>query len=444
MKMPDSYLEMAAKDIYFWAWPMTNVYNRRLAFKDLPHAGLMGGTVPVGPPNQLSMLSDYITPDERQVACPNQDVVYGFMLLALDQSPVVVQVPDFADRFWVYQVVDLRTDSFADFGKMYGTPPGFYLLAGPDWKGDVPPGITKVFRAESNTGVLIPRVYQDDTAQDKKSVQSALSGVNAYALSRYTGRVQRVDWAKQPRFPAQAGGDTETRWVVPEKFWDTLEAIIDDAKPRPGEEALHDRARALIAAAADPRVKDVLVKAAAVADQQIVAPLFEFRNYGLQLPASWSSVNNGAQFGSDYFTRTAAAKSNIFINKVNETKYFYQDLDADGSRLNGAGKYTVTFAKGALPPVRGFWSLTLYNRHHFFSANTLERYSLGTKNKNLAANADGSLTLYVQSQSPGADKESNWLPAPKGEDFSLYIRTYWPDEPVLSGALTPPPVARVR
>ena len=114
VKMPDSYLEMAAKDVYFWAWPMTNIYNRRIKFKDLPHAGLVGGTVPVGPPNQLSMLSDYITPDERQVACPNQDVVYGFMLLALDQSPVVVQVPDFGSRFWVYQSVDLRTDSFAE------------------------------------------------------------------------------------------------------------------------------------------------------------------------------------------------------------------------------------------------------------------------------------------------------------------------------------------
>jgi hypothetical protein len=235
-------------------------------------------------------------------------------------------------------VVDLRTDGFADFGKMYGTTPGFYLLVGPDWNGDVPAGITKVFRAGSNTGVLIPRVYQDDTPQDKRSVQAVLSGVNAYALSEYTGRMRSVDWAKQPRFPAQAGGDTETKWVVPEKFWDTLGAILVDVKPRPGEGALYDRARALIAAAAgESRVKTVLVNAAADVDKQVVQPLFEFRNYGLQLPANWSSVSNGAQFGSDYFTRTAAAKSNI-----NETKYFYQDLDAAGARLNGAGKYTVT------------------------------------------------------------------------------------------------------
>lgn len=445
MKMTDSYLEMAARDVFFWAWPMTNIYNRRLKFKDLPHAGLMGGTVPIGPPNRPSMLSDYITPDERQVACPNQDVVYGFMLLALDQSPIVVQVPDFGERFWVYQVVDLRTDGFADFGKMYGTKPGFYLLVGPDWKGTVPKGITKVFRASSNTGVLIPRVFQDDTPDDKKKVQVPLSGVNAYPLSEYTGKMQLRDWAKLPRFPAEASGDTETRWVVPEKFWDSLGAILKDVKPLPGEAAMYARAQSLMAAyAADPHAKEVLVKAAQEADKQLIEPLFQFRNYGLQLPGNWSTVNNGARFRTDYFTRTAAAKSNIFINKVNETKYFYQDLDGAGGRLNGASKYTVTFPKGALPPVRGFWSLTLYNQHHFFADNAQKRYSLGTKNKNLKPNADGSLTLYVQTDSPGADKESNWLPAPKGEDFSLYIRTYWPQEAVPSGAWTPPPVAKVQ
>ena len=130
MKITEGYARLVARDAFFWAWPMVNVYNRRLTFKDLPQAGLMGGIVPVSPPNRLSMLTDYIEPQERLVACPNQDVVYGFGLLALDQSPIVVQVPDFGDRFWVYQVVDLRTDSFADFGKMYGTKPGFYLLVG--------------------------------------------------------------------------------------------------------------------------------------------------------------------------------------------------------------------------------------------------------------------------------------------------------------------------
>src|SRR6202007_1216609 len=105
--------------------------------------------------------------------------------------------------------------------------------------------------------------------------------------------------------------------------------------------------------------------------------------YGQQLPHNWSTISNEAAFGTDYYTRVAVAKSNIFVNAPNETKYFYQDLDESGQQLNGAHSYTVTFAPGALPPVKGFWSLTLYNEHHFFSPNEIKRYSVGTKNKTL-------------------------------------------------------------
>ncbi len=109
----------------------------------------MAGPLPLAPLNHLTMLTGYVDPAERSIACPNQDVVYGVGSLALDVSPVVVQVPDFGDRFWVYQGVDLRTDSFVQIGKMYGSTPGFYLLVGPNWKGEVPKGITRVFRASS-------------------------------------------------------------------------------------------------------------------------------------------------------------------------------------------------------------------------------------------------------------------------------------------------------
>ena len=126
-----SYARQVARDAYFWAWPMENIYNRRLAFKQAPKVGLMNRSLPFAPLNSLAMLHDYIKPEQRWVACPNQDVVYGAAIAALDETPVIVQVPDFGDRFWVYQVVDLRTDSFAQLGKMYETKPGFYLLVGP-------------------------------------------------------------------------------------------------------------------------------------------------------------------------------------------------------------------------------------------------------------------------------------------------------------------------
>ena len=137
------------------------------------------------------------------------------------------------------------------------------------------------------------------------------------------------------------------------------------------------------------------------------------------------------------------AKSNIFVNKPNEAKYFYQDLDANGGRLNGKNSYTITFAKGQLPPVKGFWSLTLYNKFHFFEPNQLKRYSLGTENKTLQYGPDGSLTLYVSATPPSSDKMSNWLPAPK-DDFSLFGRAYWAELAALDGIWTPPSVERMK
>jgi len=188
--------------------------------------------------------------------------------------------------------------------------------------------------------------------------------------------------------------------------------------------------------------KRAMIKAAQEVEDQIVTPLLQFRNYGEQLPHNWSTISNEAAFGTDYFTRTAVAKSNILVNSPNETKYYYQDLDASGARLNGANRYTVTFPKDQTPPVNGFWSLTLYNEHHFFANNDLKRYSLGTKNRDLKYNPDGSLTIYVQSDPPTDALRANWLPAPKNADFSLFVRAYWPKAAVLDGVWTPPGAQR--
>lgn len=442
IRITEEYAKHLARDAYFWAWPMMNIFNRRQAFKDTPEP-MLSGPAPIAPLNKFGMLTDYIEPDERLVACPNQDVVYGAGSLALDLSPVVVQVPDFGDRFWVYQMVDLRTDGFVQLGKMYGTTPGFYLLVGPSWQGEVPKGITKVFRSPTNTGFVAPRVLQDDTPEDKKAIQEVLQWIMMYPLAEYDGTMKRTDWSKLKTVPASANGDAESKWVFPEKFFDELPAVLDDAPPLPGEESRYAQMRALLEAIKQyPALKQPLIEAVTEVEEQIVKPLFQFRNWGQPLPHHWSTISNEAAFGTDYFTRTAAAKSNILVNSPNETKYFYQDLDADGVRLNGADRYTVTFAKGQIPPVNGFWSLTLYNEHHFFAPNEIKRYSTGTKNKGLKFNTDGSLTFYVQADAPPAGQQDNWLPSPKGSDFTLYIRAYWPKAAVIDGSWTPPPVDR--
>src|SRR6516162_9851936 len=141
-------------------------------------------------------------------------------------------------------------------------------------------------------------------------------------------------------------------------------------------------------------------------------------------------------------TAPAPPSRTLYDNPPEETKYIYTDDDSQGEQLNGQNTYMVTFAKGEVPPVNGFWSLTLYDAEHFFNPNSMNRYSLGTKNKTLTYNGDGSLTLYASAKSPGKDKESNWLPAPNGP-FSLYIRAYWADKPILDGQWKPPVVSRV-
>ncbi|MBS0342365.1 MAG: DUF1254 domain-containing protein [Proteobacteria bacterium] len=442
-RISEAYARATARSLYVWAWPMVNMYNRRLGMKDIPQPGRLNDALPAAPLNRVSMLSDYVTPMERDVACPNQDVVYGGGPLALDIEPVVVQVPDFGSRFWVYQVVDLRTDSFASLGKMYGTKPGFYLLVGPDWKGPVPKGIAGVFRSQSNTGFIIPRVFMDDTAADRAAIQPLISQIDVYPLSQFDGKMKRVDWARTPAIPGPPppADGSEAPKVIPSKFFDELPLALRDARPLPGEEALYAQARGLLAAAkADPAIKAAIDDEAAKTEKDTIGPMLQFHNFGIPLPFGWTVARNGAQFGTDYYTRTAVARSNIFVNRASEASYFYQDFDESGARLSGGKRYTVTFAKGT-PPVKGFWSMTMYDAQHFFVSNPINRYSLGTKNKDLKRNADGSLTLYVQPEAPSdPDQRANWLPSPRQGDFSLYVRAYWPEQAALNGQWTPPPV----
>lgn len=442
-RFSEAYVRLVARDAYFWAWPLVSMQSRRL-WGERVRARAYVGAAPVAPLNELTMLTDYIPPDVRAVACPNQDVVYGAGLLALDQSAVVIQVPDFGHRFWVYQVVDGRTDGFAQLGAMHGTAPGFYLLVGADWQGEVPPGITRVFRASTRIGNVIPRVFMDDTADDRQAIQAVLRSIMMYPLDRYDGAMKTTDWATLERVPGGPAGDAEMPWVTPARFFDVLPMALANVPPLAGEAARYEQVLAVLAAAkADPAVRRIIDDEAVRADAELIAPLFEFRHYGLALPHHWSTTDNTARFGNDYFTRTAVAKSNIFVNAPDETRYFYQDLDADGARLDGSKAYAVTFAPGRTPPVRGFWSLTLYNERHFFVQNDLRRYSLGTKSKALRHDADGSLTLFVQASPPASELRDNWLPAPSGAAFSLYLRAYWPDDDIASGAWTPPRVVAI-
>jgi hypothetical protein len=438
--MTKEYVQMVGRMAYIWGWPLVDAANRAIAVSKAPEPGLLGGVVPVAY-GGIAMLTGYIRPDQTFVTCTNQDVVYGIGYMALDKEPIVFQVPDFGDRFWVFAHYDARTDEFSEIGKQYGTKPGFYMMVGPNWTGEKPTSITAVVRSSTSMALAVPRVFMDDTAEDHAAIQPMLSQIVYYRLSEFDGKIKTKDWSKLPHFPAPKSSDKgEEEWVNPETFFDELPEVMKQVPPLPGEEALYNWIGSVLEAAAkDPKIMQTLKDSAVAAEREMIDPLFLWRNNGRPAGNGWNSPVNGAQWGTDYLNRTGTAKSNMYDNRPEETKYIYTDGDSQGEQLNGQHSYAITFAKGQLPPVQGFWSLTLYNALHFFNPNPLGRYSLGTKNKNLKYNADGSLTLYASANSPSKDKESNWLPAPNGT-FSLYIRAYWPDKAILDGTWLPPKV----
>lgn len=436
------YAKTVAQFAYVWGWPMVNMLNRRAKITQAPHPGLLNGVLPAAPQGRLGMLSNYIDPAETFVTCPNQDVVYGLAYFSLDDQPVIAQVPDFGDRFWVYALYDARTDQFGELGKPYGTKPGFYLLAGPNWKGDKPDGVEAVIRSSTSLANAVPRVFMDDTPEDHAAIQSVINQIDIYPLSDFDGKMKTTEWAKAPTIPGPPSdaGAGETKWVVPEEFFDEFGAILDQVAPLPGEEALYAQFRAVLASAdQSPDIKKVLVDTAVGTEHEVIGPFFQWAHNGRPAGNGWNRSTNNAQFGIDYFDRTGTARSNMFDNRPTETQYFYTDNDATGAPLHGDKAYKVTFPAGQEPPVKGFWSLTLYNDKHLFHPNDLKRYSLGTKNKNLNRNPDGSLTLYAGAKSPGPDNESNWLPAPAGP-FSLYIRAYWGEPGITEGTWKPPAI----
>ena len=443
-EMTADYVQLVGRMAYVWGYAMVNAHNRRAAFSEAPEPGLLGGIVPVAPIGYNSMLTDYVDPSERFIVCPNQDVVYGTGFTDLAKEPSVFQVPDFGDRFWVYALYDQRTDEIGQFGKQYGTEPGFYMIVGRNWQGEVPQGIKGVVRSSTDAVFTVPRIFKEATPEDTAAVQALINQVVFYPLSEYDGRMKIKDWSKSPIFPTpKESGKGETGWVQPGKFFDQLPVVMEEVPPLPGEEALYGWIASVWAAAdRNTETKKVLVASFEAADKELVDPLFAFKYNGRDIGNGWTAPANASQWGTDYLNRTAISKSSMYQNTPEETQYQFKETDSIGALLDGNNQYTITFPKDETPPVKGFWSLTLYNAEHFFHPNPLGVYSRGTKDKALQYGSDGSLTLYIGAASPGKDKETNWLPAPEGE-FSLLMRNYWPEESIIDGTWVPPDVVKV-
>ena len=443
-----AYVQMVGRMAYIWGFPLAVYFNQRAIHENISETIMVNG-VPLGPLNQVAMFHDYVNPSERSLGDPNQDVVYGLSYMDLRKQPVIVQVPEFGDRYWVIEILDARAHEFSELGKQYGTKPGMYMVVGPNWNGTTPPGIAGVLRSSTDGAISFVRVFMADTAEDRAAIQPLINQIMGYPLSQFDGKTKTTDWSKMPVVKKEVKpvkfSNTQPPWVDPATFFDQLPEIMKEVPPLPGEEKIYEWINSVLGAAAkDPEVMKTLRETAFAALEELIQPMFRWHYDGQPAGNGWTLPHNLGAFGTDYIHRAGMMYAGPYDNRTIETMYYFTDNDTQLEQLNGNSLYAVIFPKGQLPPVKGFWSLTMYDPQHFFYANDLNRYSLGTKSyKTLKYDADGGLTLYLGNKSPGTDKEANWIPAPASE-FSLWLRAYWPEQALLDGSWKPPAIRKMQ
>jgi hypothetical protein len=413
-------------------------------------------TRPAAPLNQVGYRRTLVTPDLLFIVRPNNDTIYGAGYIDPSAEPIVVRVPDAGKRFWSIQLADPWTNVAPGIGSRSGSKPGVYAIVGPKWKGKLPAGATEVRLGEGRHQIVLRVGYssfanQAETDTDLKKAVETLHGFVVTPLSKFSpnavpDRAPNSEDAPQPPTSLRAitAGMAERRPL-------TLLTLIRDAVKDPST-PLDAADRALLA-----RFDRYLSKAlkefeSSQADQSTAAAMTRGLHDARQLidervrtskrgENGWVTIKAG-EWGNKYLDRAAVADYAIYANRASSSMYPEVHVDQIGDPLEGSQRYTIRFEKGQLPPVNDFWSITLYRGETLTLAeNPIKRYSIGDRTPGLKLGDDGSLTIYVQKESPGKDKESNWLPSPSGE-FNLMGRFYGPQQAIQDGKYKLPSVKR--
>jgi hypothetical protein len=463
----ERYVESLARLVYYWGYPAVDTFGRTSAWEVMKAAGPGAtlGLFPGAPRNRMGYLDDYMPPSQRKVVTPNADTIYGAGFADLAGDSVVVQTPADVPRghYWTIQVVDLFTTVTHQLGSARGTPGGKFLLVGPEWRGEKPEGFIAVLRSPTSTAGVFARSFTAHSDQARARARAVLNQMGMVPLSD--------DWPGRLAFDCEASarnkvfppGLTEkmvaedpdllrVRPVNAETFWDDLQKALD-ANPvvGPDDTPMAAQARILLALRGSSASWRERLDHTAL---EVDAELHEGARYpqvGVDAGNGWQRQENGGAWGTDWFGRAQAAVVYIFVNDYHEAVYFIRATDGAGAPLYGRYRYTMTFPKGALPPVDrargGFWSLTMYDGDYFMLADPpMGRTNLGTVSldaNELRFAADGSLTLHLSHAEPaGEEARANWLPAPGGP-FSLIVRAYVPAASILDGSYSLPDVRRV-
>lgn len=429
-----------AKQAYVYGTPMIDMYNVMYAFSiDTSNPQYKG------PFNSILNISRVFTPDDTAFVTPNSDTPYSFAGLDLRAEPVVISVPAMErNRYFVFQLMDLYTFNFDYIGTRTTTNAGGnFLIAGPDWKGEAPKGITGVIRAETELVNVVGRTQLFNPA-DLDNVKAIQAQYKVQPLSAFTGQpappaAPAVDWIK-PMAPKTARTSLE--------FFNQLAFLLQFAPINPAEVELRERFTKIGIIPGKPFDVGSLSAATREALKQgMLDGQKAIDTKRASLAGKTDTLFGSRQYlKSDYVSRATGAQVGIGANSREEALYPIYEKDSSGQPLDGSKhRYTLKFAKGHFPPVNAFWSLTVYRvPSQLLVKNPINRYLINSPMlPDLKRDTDGGLTIYLQSSSPGPDKEANWLPTPKGP-FVAFMRYYWPKKSLLDGHWKSPKIERVK
>lgn len=439
----DEALEIAT-DAYLYAFPLVLMEVTR---RVMTNTQVADGARQRAPVNQFAHVPAFPDASFTDVVRPNADTLYSVLWFDLSREPLVIDVPDSDGRYYLLPMLDLWADVFASPGKRTtGTGTQTWVLTGPRWKGGrLPRGVTQI-KSPTATGWLIGRT-QTNGKSDYEAVHRFQAGLKAVPLSAW-GRAgfTPLPAKKNPQQDESAPVE-QVEKMTAARFFALFAELTRENPPHPNDYPILQRmariglvpGRRFDVAKVSPDTKAALEAAPKTASQKIVAAV---QRLGTPVNGWRSILTPIGTYGTDYLRRATIAYFGLGANVIEDAIYPTAPTDADGRPFDSAARYTVHFAKDQIPPARAFWSLTMYNDKQLLAENALDRYAIGDRDP-LKHNADGSLDLYIQRNSPGADKESNWLPAPKSGGFSMNLRLYWPKPAALDGAWAPPPVKRV-
>lgn len=438
--VPSGQARTMAKEAYIYGYPMVDGYrilNAYFVNKNSPEYK--------GPWNQLANIARVYTPDDKAVQTPNSDTPYSTIGMDLRAEPLVLTTPKMEkERYFSIQLIDLYTHNFAYIGsRATGNDGGVFLVAGPAWKGKIPKGVTKVIRSETELvlGIYRTQLFNPDDLENVKKIQN---GYKAQPLSEFLGR-PAPKAAPEIEFIKPLPPDAQKSSV---EFFGILGFLLGFCPTVTSEKKLRARFASIGVNAGKPFDASALTPEMKTAIEQGMADAWgELAKLQKRMDAR--EVTSGDIFGTreylknNYLYRMMAAIAGIFGNSKQEAMYPLFTVDGDGKKLDGANRYTLYFESGKLPPVKGFWSLTMYELPaSLLFANPLKRYLLNSPMlPQFKLDTDGGLTFFIQNESPGKDKEANWLPAPKGP-FFMVMRLYWPKPDALEGKWNAPPLKK--